>query len=227
MFLSKLRLNPLSRDVQRDLSDVVALHRSVMRGFSDVDDASPRSHHGVLHRLELDVQTGRVTLIVQSRSEPSWSGLPERYLVADGHPSAEVTGLTNWLGALEPGMSLRFRLRANPTRRVRASGEGHRSGPRVELRGDVARLAWLQRHATRSGFRLPMRGDDPEARVFEEPKLYGWQIREGTRRRVVVAPCLFEGLVVVEDPGALREVVCRGIGSAKAYGMGLLSLAKA
>jgi CRISPR system Cascade subunit CasE len=43
--------------------------------------------------------------------------------------------------------------------------------------------------------------------------------------RITVWPVLFDGILTVEDPGLLRQAIVAGIGPARAYGNGLLSLA--
>ncbi|MFE2167475.1 type I-E CRISPR-associated protein Cas6/Cse3/CasE, partial [Streptomyces sp. NPDC059447] len=47
------------------------------------------------------------------------------------------------------------------------------------------------------------------------------------RGRVTICPVLFEGTMTVTDPAALRRALLEGIGSGKAYGAGLLTLARA
>ena len=233
VYLSKLRLNPLSREVQRDLGSVKEMHRSVMRGFGPVDVGPAREHHGVLYRLELDMAAGRAQVLVQSLSEPDWQRLPEGYLLCDGESGAVLKNIAPMLAGVEKGQQLRFRLVANPTKRVSlgrppTGGDDKtpkRSGPRVELRGEEARRAWLLRRATMAGFHIEERDEMEDVRQVEHPKRYGGH---GKRRRhsVVVAPVAFEGRLVVDAPDLLRQAVVSGIGPGKAYGMGLLSLAR-
>ena len=45
------------------------------------------------------------------------------------------------------------------------------------------------------------------------------------RRQVTLATVAFDGVLEVSDPGALREALASGIGPAKGYGCGLLTLA--
>src|SRR5262249_5686638 len=83
MYLSRLWLNPRSRDVQRDLADVREMHRTVMRAFPAVEPPgeAARAHHGVLYRCEDDRRQGRLILYVQSKTSPDWQSLATGYLV--------------------------------------------------------------------------------------------------------------------------------------------------
>ena len=49
--------------------------------------------------------------------------------------------------------------------------------------------------------------------------------RKGKRMRVPVVTATFDGRLTVTDPEALRQALTSGIGRAKAYGCGLMTLA--
>lgn len=75
-------------------------------------------------------------------------------------------------------------------------------------------LAWLERQGSRRGFSLTV--VQAEAQGFSRSS-HGFSCH-GVR---------FDGVLVVTEPKAFVESVVRGIGSAKAFGYGLLSLAPA
>ncbi|MGI5490337.1 type I-E CRISPR-associated protein Cas6/Cse3/CasE [Microtetraspora malaysiensis] len=53
MFLSKLKIDVVSREFRRDYADVHQMHRTVMAAFPQVDgEQPPRQEHGVLWRLD-------------------------------------------------------------------------------------------------------------------------------------------------------------------------------
>ncbi len=230
LFLSRLRLNPLSREVYRDLTNIVEMHRTVMRGFGQTEEPNARQAFGVLHRLELDRAAGQATLLVQSTRVPDWDALPAGYLLKDDQPNAECKSLEGILAAVKQGDRLRFGIVANPTKRlsIRGSGAAKKGcGPRVELRGDEARLQWFERHAERAGFRLVQRDGEVDVRVVEQAKRYGGKANKKGRGKVVVAPVSFHGQLVIEQPAAFGVAVRDYIGAGKAYGMGLLSFSAA
>ncbi len=238
MYLSQLVLEP-GRETYRLLGDIHALHRLIMRGFPQGANGRAREEFGVLFRIEPSGPGEPVRVLVQSRVRPDW---PELEGIAVLGPKP----LDRLLGSVGPGSVYRFRLRANPTRRVhpkaaegkdeargRARAERPESvGKRVAIYGDERRLAWLARQAAQHGFRLleVEVGDArlPNAGVFGRDRGEYWigeRRGAGSARRVVVESALFEGVLEVTDPERFRAALERGIGPAKAFGCGLLSIA--
>ncbi|GMV86813.1 MAG: type I-E CRISPR-associated protein Cas6/Cse3/CasE [Dehalococcoidia bacterium] len=112
MYLSRLLLNPRNRDTMRWLADCHQLHRVIMAGFPHVEAETARQDLGVLFRVETPAPDGSVAVLVQSRAEPHWR-LESRAAHTD--PAVSLDGL---LAGIAAGRRYRFRLRANPTRRV-------------------------------------------------------------------------------------------------------------
>jgi len=223
--LSRLRLHPRDPLVIRDLGDVVALHRTVMRAFPQHDGVDPRAAFGVLFRNEsaLRRDVDRVglphELLVQSLVAPDWSQLPEGYVL-----NADVRDAGGLLDAMADGRRLRFRLLGNATRKTalpRPGRERPRHSRRVPLGSDDALRAWLENRADDAGFALL--GGLGGLRIDVLPPLRQ-QVRAGG---VTVRPVLYEGQLQVRDPDAFRNALRNGIGPAKAYGCGLLSIAPA
>lgn len=112
MYLSRLLLSLRSRDTIRLLADCHQLHRAIMAGFPHVDSDTARRELGVLFRVETASSDGWVAVLVQSRTMPAWTF--ENRTVRIDPP----TSLDPLLQGLSAGSRYRFRLRANPTRRV-------------------------------------------------------------------------------------------------------------
>ncbi len=231
MYLSRLRLNPLHRAVQRDLADLQQVHRTIMRAFEQAKDtAQPRRDLGVLYRLELPASSGP-QLLVQSAARPDWTFLPSGYLGAGVEP--ECKNLGQAYSALQAGQRFRFRLRANPTRKISVDDAGRPKGwrpARVELRGEENWIAWLEAKASRHGFRLlQTTASDgvPDILAAAPIRSSGCRggIAENGRSRITVFSVLFEGRLEIVDAALFGEALSRGIGAAKAYGCGLLSIA--
>lgn len=210
MFLSRLRLHPRDLDVLRDIADAEQLHRTVMRAFPQHDGSDARAAFRVLFRLEFDRERRPVAL-VQSAVQPAWDKLPEGYLLQ--HESKEISG---FLDAIESGRRFRFRLLANPSKKV---ANGGRNSRRVALLDEAQQRDWLRRRAERGGFELPV--DDGLLIAPKRPLGKGGKGRPGLH----VRPVLYEGLLTVTDADAFRQTLIAGIGPAKAYGCGLLSVA--
>jgi CRISPR system Cascade subunit CasE len=234
IYLSRLYLNPRSRAVQRDAADCHQLHRTVLCAFPAAPKGLPvREAFGVLYRLETGLTRRGIQLLVQSKVEPSWSHLPAGYLT----PGAGVTckAVDQVYDALQADRVLLFRLNANPTRKIHPSDD---TAKRVELRTEEQQLSWLRRKGDEGGFALlsvkatggPAGGGAagvPNVRTIPREKVTGR--RDDGRglgtRQLTFGSVAFEGLLRVTDPGRFRETLARGVGSGKAYGFGLLSIA--
>lgn len=68
----------------------------------------------------------------------------------------------------------------------------------------------------------------PNLRTKAENKTMGWRSRDekcGEKQRLTFSSVLFEGELEITDANAFRQTLAQGIGSGKAYGFGLLSIA--
>ena len=114
-----------------------------------------------------------------------------------------------------------FSLLANPTKKVRsnAAGERTKNGRRVPLttRGDL--IAWLERKAAVSGFAVESDATQTVPRGREYFR------KDSARTQGLHAAVEFRGHLRVTDAVAFRAAVAAGVGSAKAFGFGLLVLA--
>jgi len=126
--------------------------------------------------------------------------------------------------AYTAGQVLGFRLVANPTKKVTAPGQ--RQGKRVALLdiadGDGLTPAqqWLHRKAGLGGF-------DLLHVLTEEFRLGARSAAEGAGKpQLPFYGVRFDGLLRVSDPARFAESVRQGIGPAKSFGFGLLSLAR-
>lgn len=214
MYLSRLTLNLRNRRVQREIADPYQMHRSLMRAFPDgLGDGADR----VLFRLESHLRTGVLNLLVQSWNSPDWTWLAEPgargYLLPVGEPNPAIKSFDLDLAS---GQTLAFRLRANPTVKRKFEDGQHK---RVGLYREEEQRKWLQRKAEQGGFRLL------SVRTGSRDTVRGRIHRDDTTHELRLLSVQFDGLLQVADPNRLRESVQRGIGSGKALGFGLLSLA--
>jgi CRISPR system Cascade subunit CasE len=240
MYLTRLIIDPRSRDVQRDLADCQRLHQRVMSLFPDVPQgAAARARLGVLYRLDAHPRTGS-SLLVQSRLRPAFHTLPSGYLLdtGDDPPNPQSKPVEQLYAGLRRGMVLRFRLRANPTKKIDSwqGREGYRpNGRRVDLRREEDQIAWIQRKAQQHGFRIlevALRPDTvalvpspPSVDPRPGGRVTGWREAPGSgRQRLTFAAVVYEGMLQITDAETFRLALADGIGPAKAYGFGLLSI---
>lgn len=232
MYLSKLVLNLRNWQVRRDLADCQEMHRTLLRAFPDGaadDTAGARARCSLLYRVEVDRTSRWVAVLVQSAVEPDWSRLPAGYATHCSWKSIAAA-----YEAITAGMRLRFRLRANPTRRIARARDAEETrwvGKRVQLFREEDQLAWLARKGREHGFRLiQVRtvSDRPVSAVQVAPEgvVTGRRTSGGQVHPLTFGSVLFEGELEVTDAAAFRAALRQGVGSAKAYGFGLLSVAR-
>lgn len=239
-WLTRLRLNPAQRLVQRDIADAARLHRRVMSLVPDGLGDSPRARAGVLFRLDAD-GAGALVLLVQTLLDPDPGRLPA------GYAQVQTREMRPMLEALGPGLPVRYRLLVNAVRRCGRNSTAGAWKRAVPLHGDEADWWWADR-ATAAGLDLSTLRSEPSAaltawhppgkpRPGSAPKASdpaGRTKAQGRGRsgvpqaeavRVPHTAVLFEGTATVRDPEALRAALFHGIGRSKSYGCGLLSLA--
>lgn len=216
--LSRLILNPRNRRVQRELARSYEMHRSIMHAFRDgLKEGDDR----VLWRVDEHPQLGLI-LLVQSWDAPDWSWLTEDsargYLLplAESNPSVKPVELH-----LTIGQVLRFRLRANPT--VKKDRPGKNQGRRVGIYDEESQMAWLERKGELHGFRVLQVQIRQDGKVTNERAIH----RDHAIHKLELLSVQFDGLLQITDPAKAIRAIEAGIGSAKGFGFGLLSLAPA
>ncbi|MFF5488789.1 type I-E CRISPR-associated protein Cas6/Cse3/CasE [Streptomyces virginiae] len=208
--LARIRLNPDSRAVERDLHDATQMHRTLMRLVPDGLGDSARLRSGLLYRL--DITEDATTLLVQAASPLDGQGLPAGY----GH--MEVKDLSPMFTALRPGLGVRYRIAVNPVKRERLPLEQkNQRGKVIPLAGPEADQWWTRR-ATEAGLHLN--------------SLLPTPLEPARRRGRDAAPLRhslvrYDGTATVTDPETLTTALLSGIGRGKPYGAGLLTLAPA
>ena len=117
--------------------------------------------------------------------------------------------------------SFRFSLLVNPTKKLvvrNEAGERKKNGRRVALTKREDLLAWMQRKAEAGGFDI---GDPESLRTIPKSRSY---FQKSGMNGVHFA-VEFQGVLTVKDMVLFRRAFTNGIGSAKAFGFGLLALA--
>ena len=213
MYLTKLILNPHNRQVQREVGNPYQLHRTLMQGFP----ATLPDEERVLYRLEAQSNTGELALLVQSITQPDWSPLEKagqgHYLLRSPEPPKQFQP------DLPVGAHLYFRLRANPTLKKRR--EDDKNSNRVPLVHEEEQQEWLQRKGELHGFHVI------HSQISGDDKLTDWIRRDEESHRLQIYTVQFDGLLQVFDGVLFAQALATGIGPARAFGCGLLSIAPA
>lgn len=187
------------------------MHAAVLAAFPE-----SRQDGRILWRLD----DGRhdVVLYVVSPDKPDLTHLVETI----GRPTYgwQTRDYGSFLDRLAPGERWAFRLLANPVHNVKPDDGGR--GKRVGHVTVAQQTGWFLRQAARYGFVVPSGAlDEPDVAVRGRRTLRF--DRRG--RTVTLSTAVFEGTLRVDDPVALRTALVEGIGPAKGYGCGLLTLA--
>lgn len=219
MFLTRMPLNPRRRGAAPLLSSPQAMHAAVLAGFAD---PAVGGEGRILWRIDTH-QDHRVLLYVVSPQAPDFTHVVEQA----GWPTTE-TWLTRpyapLLNKVAPGQRWQFRLTANPVHAGRRPGWSD-TKPMAHVTVKQQEQ-WLMNRAEKWGFRLaPARdsesGDGFALAVVER------ETRKFRRGNAIVTlgVATFEGQLEVTEPAVLRHTLTHGVGRAKAYGCGLLTLA--
>ncbi|MGX2997119.1 type I-E CRISPR-associated protein Cas6/Cse3/CasE [Streptomyces sp. JNUCC 64] len=232
MYLTRFRINTQRRDARRLLSSPHLLHGAVNAAFPDLP---PRGTPGprVLWRVDHE-PSGRALLYLTSPSRPDLTHLVEQagWPTLDG-PGWDTFPYDDFLGALVQGDSWGFRLTANPVHSVRFSEDRSLPTKRVAHVTPRYQLEWLLRRQKANGFavlqkpverRLPGEGEGYEVLVRDRMPL---QFRRPSApgKDVQFTRVTYDGRLRVTDADLLRRTLTQGLGKAKAYGCGLMTLA--
>lgn len=211
MYLSKIVLDIRHPSVRQALWDVNDLHRNLMSGFEmDSETTTARARKQVLFRL--CTRRDEAYLLVTSGEKPDAQALARRGFYVDEARTRDVSALKQ---VFLPGKLLQFELLASPCKKQSGSGKNSR---RLFLDTPGLREEWLKRKGAQGGFQ-----------VVHVAEMGGRVDICGRRGEMEIknSAVLFSGLLRVEDQDAFWQSYAGGIGPGKAYGLGMLTLARA
>ncbi|MCK4547406.1 MAG: type I-E CRISPR-associated protein Cas6/Cse3/CasE [Candidatus Eisenbacteria sp.] len=196
-WLTRVRL-PLREAAVRRLCDSYAWHQALWESFPTRDGQT----RDFLMRFGRKRDGFEAFIVSEDKPTPPAWGTWETKEIADSFLAHD---------------RYRFSLRANPTVKRTAldeKGEIKKNSRRVAIYNEGALREWLRRKAEQGGFAV-------EDVSFTPP------VRQSFRKkgqRGTHAAVDFEGVLRVTDRQAFRESFAKGIGSAKAFGFGMLML---
>lgn len=207
MYMSCFHLKTNSPSVMQCLRDANDMHRNVMKMFPQVSDASARKELGILYRLyRTDHET---RLYISSKDLPDASSLSYGFEMID-----TPKDLAPVLDGFTAGRTYRFDLFASPTKKVESKGINSK---RIFLISSKDRHEWLNRKAADAGFQIVWAREEGQETVHAA-------LRQG-ESAITCVGVQFCGVLKVVDGAAFQKAYTEGIGSQKAYGMGMLLLA--
>ena len=224
MFLTKIALAPERRLARKFLGSPQAMHAVVMSVTGGHDGNGPGR---VLWRVDRGVTTA---LYILSPLEPDCSRLVAEAGTAG--TQARTLDYSPFLASLDAGQLWAFRLAANPSYSA-SRGPGVRGQRYGHVTVEQQRL-WLMDRVPRFGFEL-MPVDHANGEGIDKAVLVAYRERPVFNRRrpggegydrVTINRTVYEGVLRVTDPEPLRRALIAGIGRSKAYGCGLMTLAR-
>lgn len=245
IYFSRIILNSDSSNVNNDLNDVCMMHKTLMRAFPSKGAA--RSVVNLLFRVDLYAnktidEKGLIkivyypSIIAQSTIEPDWSTLPKDYFSDDPtigeNPIVKRMSIDDVKNIINSERIFRFRLRANPSRKVRRVDESDpenratNNGARLHIRNIDDLLQWIDRKGDQHGFVIKKIKE-----IRNEPPVYGYKVardHSGNQKKIhkiTIEGTIYEGILEVTDVDTFVECLVKGIGPSKSYGFGLLSIA--
>ena len=160
-----------------------------------------------------------ISLLISSPSRPDLTGLIEQAGWPTSATAWDTASLAPLLDRLEAEQSWRFRVTANPTHSI-ATAHGTRGKRSPHVTADQQQ-SWFTERAASWGFAL----ESSDVTLNERGRDQFTRRTDGTERNVPVSFATFDGVLRVVDPAALRHSLTHGMGRAKAYGCGLMTLA--
>ena len=206
MYRSQLRLDRRNPSVRQALGNCGDMHRNLMKAF-DIPDHTPNARESISLLYRLMEQGNQLQLYVMSNEVPDWTR------VKGVEPLSEVLCVDSLKDKLEEGNLFRFSLFASPTKKIRRDGK---LSARVYLRSPEERSDWLARHAESGGFEVV------SGREITEKQVSGRK----SGSEIHYTGVLFDGVLKITDQERFWQTYCTGIGAGKAYGLGMLIIAR-
>lgn len=206
MYLSRVPLDLSKRKTQIALASPNKFHGAVEGAFSD---------HRERKLWRIDTLRKKTYLLILSVSKPDLSGIIEQFGFYD--VCGESKEYDSLLERIEEESVWHFRLVANPVHSI--SMENGR-GKVVAHVSEKYQLEWLDSQAEKKGFYLV-----PDTVSIRESN---WKIfnKRSSDQKVRILSVAFEGILQVKNADVFRNTLMNGIGRGKAYGMGLLTVAR-
>ncbi|MBW3084716.1 CRISPR-associated endoribonuclease Cse3 [Austwickia sp. TVS 96-490-7B] len=219
MYLTRFPINVARRGARHLLVSQQRMHAAVLASFppdGDLPRALWRVDSGD-HRTDLFIMSPSRPDLTHLVEQAGWPSLPDMtWNTADYLP---------FLERLEAGQRWAFRLTANPVRSVPVPG-----GSRGQVKAHVAvahQQKWLLSRTDQLGFTVPNGPHGQPQVVVKDRRTARFERRHAeSGRDVTVAMATFDGVLDVTDAGRLRQALTHGVGRAKSYGCGLLTLAR-
>lgn len=224
MYISRVEMAVRSLSAARLLGSPYRLHAAIEGSFGS--DAVRACDEGrILWRVDDAPGGDAVWIYIVSPERPDLTVISRQ--VEDGQViGCETKPYDHVIFGVKEGQVWQFRLKANPVRRV-LRDRGRRPNPEVvgTLQAHVTeeqQQGWLLERSEGHGFRVC--SDDAGRRSLRVSRKAREEFRRDSRV-VTIATAQFDGVLEVTDAAAFARALGHGIGRAKGFGCGLITIA--
>ncbi|MDY0247399.1 MAG: type I-E CRISPR-associated protein Cas6/Cse3/CasE [Methanosarcina mazei] len=216
MYLSRVEINPRRRDTMQALASPEVLHATVMASFPAMQK---EGNDRILWRVdELDPST---YVLVQSQIKPDFTHIIEQFGWPESGQRWDTVEYDNFLMGIKDGDVRKFRIRANPTRSIKQSDEKNARGKVCQHITAEQQLQWFIEKSRKCGFSVEGPGQDVKIMSRDNLKF------RNKNNCITLAATVFEGTLRVEDASTFVDTIKNGLGRAKAYGFGMVTVSRA
>ncbi|MFC6081327.1 type I-E CRISPR-associated protein Cas6/Cse3/CasE [Sphaerisporangium aureirubrum] len=228
MHLTRFRFNTARVGARRVLSSPHILHAAVMSSFAEIPQPGEDGAR-VLWRVDRNSRAETYLYLV-SPDKPDLTHLVEQagWPHTGGWQTFDYGG---FLSRLATGDQWAFRLTANPVHTVRRNDDEP-----TKLTAHVGlhhQRDWLLKRQENAGFKVMEKPEERRLAPQDEHELVIQDRRQLSFRKsreskpVTLVTVTYDGRLQITDADAFRRTLISGLGKAKAYGCGLMTLAEA
>lgn len=159
-------------------------------------------------------------LLIVSQEEVDFTPLKYKFGPDDGMPIEPPVSYERLFAQLQLGQYWRFRLCANPTKSIISASSGKR-GKVYAVRPSESKQ-WLIEKSVKRGFSVDMNSFI----VVEDGWKYFKKGKGHNANQVSLYTVTYEGILEITDVELFKETLTKGMGRGKAYGCGMLTIAR-
>lgn len=209
MYLTRILLDPLRRSTMIAMANPNKFHGAIASAY-------PNREARVLWRI--DSLGEKDYLMILSPQKFDAASITAQFGYED--MPAQVKDYTPLLERITVGSRWGFRLTANPTISVKDTENPAARGKVKAHITDQWEKKWLENRAAKNGFVLHT--DEFGVTYSKWISFY----KDLKKQKVTLHEVVYEGTLTVEHPEIFKKALINGIGRAKAYGMGLLTVVR-
>ena len=210
MYLTRIPLDKKKQHTQVALNNPNLFHGAIEHTFKNRDERK-------LWRI--DSLRGKLYLMIVSSTLPDYSSLLWQY--APEGSQAETKNYDEFLNSIKNGDHFYFKLCANPTR-CRPIKENQKRGTLYACKTKAQQKDWLIRKSEKNGFDV----SDHDFQIVSTTSNQFIKGKDEERMDVKLLQVVYFGTLTVTDKDVFKKALTCGIGKGKAFGTGMITVAR-